>query len=274
MDHAAGVHALTDNVLASHYDSGSIARGRMYAAERRVTILDTHTGAVRALVVGGARQPYRTEVEWYASPRRGVIHDSCSCPLGGSCKHAVAVILTLRGARPIAADWRRALVGLRPDHEERLAVPMAIEFVVATARPTKYVPNPSTHVTLRPLRMGAKGKWVRTGASWRDVASPYGYRSSDLDADHLAVVRALLSARTRDRYDIPTRLSSMGAVLGSGRSCARRRSWGSRWSPNGRRRMGLSSPPKRRAPTSTSPRHRAGTYESRLVYAPATEHTS
>ncbi|HEY1740528.1 MAG TPA: SWIM zinc finger family protein, partial [Acidimicrobiia bacterium] len=205
------VTALTDDVLASHYGGASIARGRKYAAERRVRILRTHEDGAIGLVVGTAQAPYRIDLEWHTTSGRAVIiYDSCSCPLGGSCKHVVAVILTLRGAHAPVVDWRHALAGLQAEHYESAGASMAIEFAVTTSPPTNYIPNPPTHVTLRPLRKSAKGTWVRTGATWRDVASQYGFPPNSLDADHLASVRALLSARERDRYDIPSTITLDG----------------------------------------------------------------
>jgi len=92
-----------------------------YAAQGRVEVLDSGTGWVTGEVQGGHYEPYVVDVEWFDGPRGQVVSDECSCPLGGRCKHAVALIITSsrsNGAaqratggspEPPKVDWRQAL---------------------------------------------------------------------------------------------------------------------------------------------------------------------
>ena len=209
------IDVLDDILLDAWYDPGAVARGRAYAREDRVRLLGASPGSIKAACEGSARASYVVGVRWSRSGGRIEIADSCTCPIGGGCKHCVATIITARrqaqqarqglaGGRAPAGtpDWRRMLAELAtsddvPDRDDALALQVA----VATPRSSRWAPSTEPYLTIRPLRRGRAGSWVKTGATWRDVGSPY---TSELDAaDQLqrSALRTLMSASTVDlRY--------------------------------------------------------------------------
>lgn len=204
------IDELSPAVLAQHYDQGSIRRGTGYAAAGHARLIDHTDGELRGIVRGSSRSPYMVEIEWWRDHRGVSIHDLCSCPLGGSCKHAVALILTARRTAPAPPpDWRRALSEILQGSPanaagEGGAAPLAIEFSVTVPKPTTYAPEPSPQVAIRPMRMGRQGKWIKTGASWRDVSSPYGYELRDCSQVQRALIAAMLSGARDGGYYPPS----------------------------------------------------------------------
>ena len=91
-----GLLELTDEALARAYDPGSYRRGVAYAREDRCRLLSSPPGTVRGTVEGSGRRTYLTRVSWVIDRRGVLISDECSCPLGGDCKHCVALLLTAR----------------------------------------------------------------------------------------------------------------------------------------------------------------------------------
>src|SRR5579871_3186783 len=104
---------------------------------------------MQGLVEGSVLQPYAVTVTWSDNGRGLYIDDVCSCPIGGGCKHAVALILTARSPEPptepieprlpprlrvvppsvAVPDWRRALDGIvgavEPAGSRATGLPMA-----------------------------------------------------------------------------------------------------------------------------------------------------
>ncbi|MBK6669138.1 MAG: SWIM zinc finger family protein [Actinobacteria bacterium] len=231
------IHELTEDVLRRSYDRGSLIRGRTYAAEDRVRVVSAAPGLLVGLATGHASQPYRVQVAWAARGASISVSDDCTCPVGLACKHAVALILTaqrsaratpapgspgspgspghvgvtdparLTGPERQFADWRRVFHDLRDEHAvDPDETPIAIEFAISTIKPSRYVPSPRPDVTLRPLRRGSKGAWIRTGVSWRDLESGYAYALRDIDPVHRNAARALLMSLTTNRYNTPATL--------------------------------------------------------------------
>jgi hypothetical protein len=231
------IHELTEDVLRRSYDRGSLMRGRTYAAEDRVRVVSAAPGLLVGLATGNASQPYRVQVAWAARGASISVSDDCTCPVGLACKHAVALILTaqrsaratpapgspgspgspghvgvtdparLTGPERQFADWRRVFRDLRDEHAvDPDETPIAIEFAISTIKPSRYVPSPRPDVTLRPLRRGSKGAWIRTGVSWRDLESGYAYALRDIDPVHRNAARALLMSLTTNRYNTPATL--------------------------------------------------------------------
>jgi superfamily II DNA or RNA helicase len=201
------VDELDDRVLASVYDPGSLARGRAYADEDRVSLLGSEPGLLKAACRGSGRASYVMRIRWRRTDGRTAVDDTCSCPLGGGCKHCVAAILTARrGAaeetttreRPRrTVDWRRVLADLDPtDSHEQAAMPskLALQVAVSHPSPSRYVTNTEPRVTIRPMRRGKGGRWIKTGASWREITSPYDNPSHVLDPLQKAALRALMSS--------------------------------------------------------------------------------
>ncbi len=207
-----GIEVLTDEVLRDLYDPGSFARGRAYATEGRVTMLKNEPGSLASVVEGSGRSSYLVRVDWQKRGTSVGVGDNCSCPLGGDCKHAVATILTARveqvaaiqsGHRAPAREtrWRQVLDGIVDDDSLAQAhVPLALQFAVKHPLPTTYDPDPVPQVTIRPLRMGKRDRWIKTGVSWRELGGYLSYSTRELDPDHVTVLRTMLAATRSGSY--------------------------------------------------------------------------
>ncbi|MGB6059771.1 MAG: SNF2-related protein, partial [Microthrixaceae bacterium] len=213
------IHQLDDGVLESFYDVGSLARGRVYAQEDRVEVLDSQPGALIAACQGSGQAVYAVRIEWSVARNANIarspvdLYDRCTCPLGGSCKHCVATILTARrqaeermtaellasGNAPRRADWRRTLadIGGAGDDQQGSAEGLALRFSAAMPMRHRYVTDTRPRVTVQALRKGKKGKWIKTGASWRDISFPSGQSLRDVDPAQLVALRALIASAGR-----------------------------------------------------------------------------
>ena len=139
-------------------------------------------------------------------PRRRV-----QLPARSECKHCVATILTARRQAspaagspgcPAAADWRRRPRRPRPrpdgvdDAGARPDSPCSSRS--STPRPPATSTDTGPRVTVRPMRRGKDGQWIKTGASWRDIASPARATLSDVDPLQRAAVRSLMASGPPD----------------------------------------------------------------------------
>ncbi|MDP9428640.1 MAG: DEAD/DEAH box helicase, partial [Actinomycetota bacterium] len=216
---------LTDSIIRRSVGAETFRRGATYAEQDRVSDISwsRRQGSLAATVFGSGRRPYTTvaeyddaEVRWWGE---------CSCPVGMDCKHVAAVLVTARRAlddapTPAAArgsDWERALTDLvRPvaSSSSRKGNPLGLQFEVETT-----AGGPS--VRLRPVVPGAKGRWIRTGVSWRKLEYEYGW--SGHDPVQAAALRALhrvhQTAGDHPTYygygsgDAPVRLEDFGPAL-------------------------------------------------------------
>ncbi len=153
-------------------------------------------GTVTATVTGSADDPYELRVE--TTPARGEfvrpVRSSCSCPLGGECKHVAAALLTINaralsaaaGPRPEApapppSDWRHDLARLAGDDEQAVTPQgtlMGLQFELRDAVSARLasraraagraLPTASRSVRLgvRPVTRSDAGNWVRGQLTW------------------------------------------------------------------------------------------------------------
>ena len=199
------VEAFTDARLDAFYDHGTLLRGRSYANEDRVRLLVSGPGAINAACRGSQGAAYVVAIRWSARGDRIELDDTCSCPIGGGCKHCVAVILTARrsGAlgTPVAnvgratPEWRQAFRDLATvdDGQDTRPTRLALLLTVQDAPPGRFGSGVGPQVTVRPMRRSKAGKWVKTGASWRDIDSPYGHQLGDVDVLHRTAIRSLMA---------------------------------------------------------------------------------
>src|SRR4051795_8187747 len=186
---------LADAVIRRSVGDDAGRRGAAYAREGRVSGISfsRSTGEMSAVVIGSQRRIYQTAAVF----DRGVARwwGEGSCPGGEDCKHAAAVLVAARQALeppppaiPRAPDWELALTDLvQPGHLGGGATtPVGLQFDVE--QPGR---RGVGSVRLRPVVPGAKGRWVRTGASWRNL--PYDY-SGRRDPAHVAALLALHQA--------------------------------------------------------------------------------
>src|ERR1700712_5949843 len=89
---------VTDAALADAVGSEVLDRARPYAVRSVLDVrLADDARRLTGLVQGGAPVPYRTTVVRTDGGRVGWA-GACTCPVGDDCKHAVAVLLSLRPA--------------------------------------------------------------------------------------------------------------------------------------------------------------------------------
>ena len=148
---------------------------------------------IKAVCRGSGQATYVVRIRWSRPSTDNDIDldDTCSCPLGGGCKHCVAVHPHGSSTgRP--ADWARRLRISRPtgvgpsrtwprrdDDDGAAPAGLALQVVVEHPTPSRYVTSTGPRVTIRPMRRGKAGKWIKTGASWRDISSPYSRPHAD-----------------------------------------------------------------------------------------------
>ncbi len=214
---------LTDHVLGECFDAGSLQRGRGYAGDGRVQLLKSAPGALTATVEGSGRKAYVVKVRWHGTAGRILIEDECTCPLGGACKHVVATILLARAEATFHepdTTWRRELAaivgdGHGTDADDPDLVPLALEVVVAPTTTNRRSAVTAPLVTVRPVRLGRNDRWVRSGATWRDLAPPNGYGTRDLRPDQVTALRAMLSAARGHYYpdNQPIEIGAFGSEL-------------------------------------------------------------
>ncbi|MGY1834402.1 SNF2-related protein [Blastococcus sp. SYSU DS0510] len=181
--------ALTDAVLRRSVGDEAWRRGAAYARDGRVSqVSRSRTGGELAgIVIGSQGRIYQTVAHHDAAAARW--WGECSCPVGYDCKHVAAVLLTARLAAaappPVARtpDWELVLGDLLQTTPPGSSTPVGLRFDVETA-----AGRPPASVRLRPVVPGARGRWVRTGVSWRDLEHDSW---SERDPAHAAALRGL-----------------------------------------------------------------------------------
>ncbi len=202
---------VTDEALMEVVGATVLDRARPYARRSVLGLQLTEDGRrVTALVQGGDAVPYRTTVVRTDGGRTGWI-GACTCPVGDDCKHAVAVLLSLRprlsplgGRRPGIPGWEQQLeelVSAAADIAHGSTVPIGLQFETAAAdRGRGSVGSPGVRqrlVRLRPVIPGTRGQWVRTGISWRQLQ--YDSVRAGWNPAHLAALRALHATHSAAR---------------------------------------------------------------------------
>lgn len=174
------VALLTDDFLADHFDAGTLARARDYVGiaveDPEVSQLSAGSVTATADVRGTRADPYQVQLHAEVDPGVGHswIFSVCSCPVRSMCKHGAALAITLRQQAAGTAGgtpWQRRMNALAEEltrHAgDETAQPVALQIGLGRPSPRSGAGAPAP--TLRPLRPGAKQRWVRTGATWADV---------------------------------------------------------------------------------------------------------
>ncbi|MGY1602036.1 DEAD/DEAH box helicase [Geodermatophilus sp. SYSU D00815] len=197
---------VTDPALADAVGPEVLDRARPYVARSVLGLrVADDVRRVSALVQGNQPVPYRTTVVRAEGSRTGWV-GACTCPVGEDCKHAVAVLLVLRGhlgGSPDGGNGRRS-AGWEEELADLLAaadppgggsVPLGLQFELVAPEPGRGRASVGARgarqrlVRLRPVTPGKRGSWVRTGVSWRQLQ--YDSVRAGWDPAHLAALRAL-----------------------------------------------------------------------------------
>ncbi|MDF1603771.1 DEAD/DEAH box helicase [Nocardioides sp. YIM 152315] len=210
--------ALTPAALAGFFDARTLARGFEYARSGRVgepelVKLTETTATATATVSGAAPAPYAVNLYAEYVDDQFWMTTTCSCPVHIDCKHGVALATTLCSPqeRPPTepAPWHRALDEALRDlvNADRVAsrtsdpVPLALEIGLEDSwrhRRYRTTGDPRTPV-LRPMRLGARGAWVKTGAEWSSLNA--AATRARHPADQVDALLDLLSAlQAQDPY--------------------------------------------------------------------------
>jgi len=174
--------AITDAVLREHFDPLTLHRGREYAATGHVgavhvITLGEGTATASANVRGTRPAPYRAQLTVEAVEGELWLTSQCSCPVRFDCKHGAALALSLVRSETLQppTEWEAQLTGLLTQladevREEGGLTPLALEFELDTGR-GRFTHRDSPMVRIRPLRGGARQRWVKTGADWPDITA-------------------------------------------------------------------------------------------------------
>ncbi len=189
---------------------------------------------VRGSVEGSGGEVYNTTVSVGHSDRVWV-YARCTCPVREGCKHALALLLTVRArqeeehAGGPARHWERRLASVLdeldavPDRPRDLT-PLALQVELNRRASTGYrweqpsAPRRGT-LRIRPVRRGARDNWVRTGISWTDVQHAVPGRRGfppeqvGLLAEMLAAYRAAQRSLYFGGADTHLPLSAFGPTL-------------------------------------------------------------
>ena len=218
---------LDDADLRRRFGSVTLQRAQDYVRTGQVVSVTHDVDAegdldVRGQVAGSTAVPYQTYVAVGVADRGVWVYSRCSCPVGDACKHALALLLTVRHEQEAASDgagsrrWERQLAHVLDELDRRTHVddqtlrPLALQIELKTSAPASRHgwdgdPRPQRgSLRVRPLQRGARANWVKSGVSWQDV--PY------------------LATR---RGSVPAQASVLGEMLAAYRAASRQTYFGS-----------------------------------------------
>jgi superfamily II DNA or RNA helicase len=180
----------------------SIAAGCAYAAQGRVREVnfEAGTGLLHGKVQGSDSYSTTAKLVETADGGWSCSVGICNCPVRQNCKHVAALLFSAEADPVIGAqlgvresagaraqsredpagttDWEAALSDLLPQRSAGSgsdAPPLALQFELERPAP-RFSYNgyrnakPATlQLNVRPVMLGAKGKWVRTGIGWNTL---------------------------------------------------------------------------------------------------------
>jgi superfamily II DNA or RNA helicase len=215
--------ALTDAYLARFFDAGALARGAdVVPGVLEVSVV--HEGAssltATAHVAGTSPDPYFVQFHAEVTDSTDWVFNSCTCPVGRLCKHGAAVALLLRVAiAPTPPPrWRQLLEGVARETTARATASMTgapLGLEISRRPASRWSRGEAGDFALRPVRLGARKRWVRTGAEWRDLVSPAAttrFIPTQLEAMR-AIQRALMIGQGYYVPGAPTPLDDVGERL-------------------------------------------------------------
>src|SRR4051812_33278402 len=190
---------LADEDLRRRYGTPTLDRAWDYVRRGQVLAvsheIDTDGDLdIRGSVAGSTAAPYSVNLSVGVDGQGVWVFGRCSCPVGEGCKHAVALLLTVRDEQQRESAggvrrWERQLASLLDeldDRAERTArrggPPPALQVELKpptratgfrgwSRTPLSSAPPARGTLRMRPMRRGARDNWVRTGITWSEV--PY-----------------------------------------------------------------------------------------------------
>ncbi|QCW50540.1 DEAD/DEAH box helicase [Nocardioides dongxiaopingii] len=188
------------------FDRGTLHRAQVYVDERLVsapTIVaesETHlTATARVHSSGGA--PYLTRLTVRLAPGVLDLSTICSCPVRFDCKHgaALAMVLAAGSDEPVADDWRHRLDVLLDELGDLAPpavdpTPLALQLTWGVSH-DRYRYSQAPDLRLRPMRLGKRGRWIKSGIGWSDL--PGARVRREHLAAHLDVLASMASGLER-----------------------------------------------------------------------------
>jgi SNF2 family DNA or RNA helicase len=210
--------SLPDEDLRRQYGTPTLDRAWDYVRRGKVLTCTHELDAdgdldIRGTVSGSTTAPYTVHLSVGLDGEGLWVFGRCTCPVHDGCKHAVALLLTVRDehsrtAPDRARRWEQQLSSLLDELDDRaLQAEKSHAQARALALQVDLKPPSGEHrfrgrstfveerrrgtLRLRPLKRGARDNWVRTGISWTDV--PYLDRGGH-PPEQVAALNDLLSA--------------------------------------------------------------------------------
>ena len=193
----------TDREIADLVGPEALARGLAYARGGRV--LETRWYGqgdhLFGRVAGSRRDPYSVNVVFEGRvPKSGM----CSCPMYADCKHVAALLVIAREQGATRTSWRDELAELLATEDpEPSTEATGLGLLFALVAEGHHVGR-TPRLGLRPLLRSGTGRWVATGANWRDLNGLAGWprTTSRRQVDALLELHSLCTAHLSwERYE-------------------------------------------------------------------------
>lgn len=214
---------ITPEFIHMCVDERDYQKGKAYEKQGRVISAtykkDGNGGFFFGEVRGSLPLPYAVEVtvvqRRYAMPSL----TSCSCMLGGSCKHVAALLLSVMKQQTITVvpempAWQTLLTNIiRSDQADRKGQEVALLFEVREHQVSsgpywKPVKTTAHFCSIKPaVRNTVTNKWVKSGISWKDVKNEQSYPTGRYRLSHQQIgvladfFNAYRGSRTDREYD-------------------------------------------------------------------------
>jgi hypothetical protein len=190
---------ITPDDLRADFDAATIARGVRYATERRVRDVcwERDGRTVTGACAGSRGQVYGVDVRFVDLDDLFIEWAGCDCPVGNFCKHAVALLLTAATGDPQPPEpnqWRSVLARVLDEmavSPPDAGAPIGLEFSLTTA--ARYLPGGM--VSLRPVTIGKRGTWIKSGLTWNRLL--YDTQAREFNRHHFLAVRQLAATMWR-----------------------------------------------------------------------------
>ena len=186
--------------LLAQFGSATIQRGLQYASQGRVRdpVWSDDGLKLAGRCCGSGVNVYQVNAFFeYVADRRSLAWVQCSCPIGSYCKHAVAVLITAGSGHsppPSPERWRTVLTKVVDELAPAAggpAAPIGLEFSVVP--PTRY--RSTAALALRPVMLGKRGTWIKTGLNWQRLA--YQADAGEFDRTQYSAVSAFAGELAR-----------------------------------------------------------------------------
>ena len=111
-------------------------------------------------------------IDWEPDPWGLSLSFYCDCGARSPCVHVAVLIHSARGlGQPMRQRWRQVLepISRLADTVPARQAPLGLRFAVVERRHNWGGRVPFSDVTVVPVRIGQSGKWIKSGATWRDL---------------------------------------------------------------------------------------------------------